>query len=347
MKFFIPFLVSVVPLVLHLAATTQAAPLAVQGDLRARDPTDSLVDDLVARALNLRKLSQTIQAIQKGQTARKSADDKKKALNSKTIRNLKKPKTTDPAKMAPKDKQAQKGIGQAITKAVKDKKDKNRSKLEAKKKTPAQAAKSKEEKAQRRKDRKATGAPAPPPKAPGKKAVEKKDKKAITSAERNQVKDAFKKADRKKKEIGNLPGRKDTFEVGKNKFSGKDVRQGVFNSYLHKGHPVGDSPANKNPKTFNNSPYSATHPDPNLRNKPAIPAPGYRKGREYPIKTNSHNGYTGSGPVGAGRVVTYKDGAKKEVAVIGHDASKGGDPTDHYLAKHTKAKRELIEDWDM
>lgn len=92
------------------------------------------------------------------------------------------------------------------------------------------------------------------------------------------------------------------------------------------------------PKRFNNRPYSATHPDPALAGKRPIANAG--KGQEYPIKSGSHNGYIGSGDVGAGRIVLYKnkkDRQRTSYAVIGHDPARGGDASDHYLATHTKA----------
>jgi len=65
---------------------------------------------------------------------------------------------------------------------------------------------------------------------------------------------------------------------------------------------------------------------------------------EYPIKSGSKTGWIGVGEVGAGRVITYDRWGKSKYAVVGHDLSKGGDPTDHYLAKQQKAKRELYDE---
>jgi hypothetical protein len=85
------------------------------------------------------------------------------------------------------------------------------------------------------------------------------------------------------------------------------------------------------PKDFENRPYSATHGDTNLRGKRPLPADG-KNFKEYPVINKSPNGWTGSGDVGALRAVTYEQGGKRRAAVIGHDPSRGGDHSDHYVA---------------
>jgi hypothetical protein len=187
----------------------------MQSDLfaRARKKTPSPAK----HPLSPKQLSQRIQNVQKGQTARKEAQNKKASLNSRTTRHLKKPKTNDPKKMTANDKAAQKSIGQKITTARNNKKAERAKKLESKKNSPAKAAQNKADKAQRRKDRKASGSPPPAPKTPGKKALAKKERKAITPQERKQVNNAFKGANNRKNKVQNLPGRKDTFAVGNSK----------------------------------------------------------------------------------------------------------------------------------
>lgn len=63
--------------------------------------------------------------------------------------------------------------------------------------------------------------------------------------------------------------------------------------------------------------------------------------KEYPV---TQNGWTGKGSVGPARVITSNQGGRDTFhGVIGHDTKRGGDKDDHYLATHTKAKRELDE----
>lgn len=97
------------------------------------------------------------------------------------------------------------------------------------------------------------------------------------------------------------------------------------------------------PKEFRNDPYSSTRPDTALAGKKPIPvAPGSAppKLKEYPVKSQPA-GWTGSGKVGAGRVITSTDSKGKDTfhGVLGHDEKKGGDKDDHYLATKTKAKK--------
>jgi hypothetical protein len=98
----------------------------------------------------------------------------------------------------------------------------------------------------------------------------------------------------------------------------------------------------RQPKNFNNRPYAADHGDAGLAGKKALP----QNGKEYPIIDNSPNGWTGQGAVGALRAVTYKQGGKRKLSVVGHDTSRGGDANDHYTATVTPATRELDLDFE-
>ncbi len=66
---------------------------------------------------------------------------------------------------------------------------------------------------------------------------------------------------------------------------------------------------------------------------------------EYPV-THQENGWRNNGRPGPGRVIMSNDGEHDIFhGVIGHDPKRGGDNdiNEHYLATHTKAKREVDE----
>jgi len=356
MKFTLASIVAFLPL---LAAVANAAPASYnrrstelsEEMLMTRQPTEYIYDDLTTRAK--KKLpapgphANTILNTQKAQVARKTAKDKNAAKNQKVLKAFKKPVHDKKAK-TPADKAADKKRGQAMTKAMKDHKAKNTAWHAAGKKTPEQVKARKAAQTARRADRKA-GKPVTPP-APHvvrkKSGSAPKPKERLTPAQKATNKAAFKDANAKLRATQKLPGRKDTYTVGKTTVTGKDVRQGIFNTHLHKARPIGDS-ENKNPKVFENRPYSATHPT--LAGQKAIKSKVDGQIYENPLK-KSHQGHI-SGTPGAARVMTYEKDGKSKFKVMGHDTAAGGDASDHYKAKHTPAKRDFLEvedfeDWE-
>ncbi|RXW13655.1 hypothetical protein EST38_g12197 [Candolleomyces aberdarensis] len=214
----------------------------------------------------------------------------------------------------------------------------------SKKNTPAQKTAKKVAQTARRADRKAKGLPSP--------ANQASTKNRVSKEQKNNVKQRFRAANDKLRKTEGVPGRKDTVSVGSHKTDGRAVRQSAFNSYLHSKTPVGNSPflisdcsdisTFRQPKNFNNRPYASTHKDAKLANQKAIP----QSGKEYPIIDKNPNGWTGQGAVGALRTVTYKQGGKRKLAVVGHDTSRGGDANDHYKATVSPGKRELDLDFE-
>ncbi|KDR72106.1 hypothetical protein GALMADRAFT_1344338 [Galerina marginata CBS 339.88] len=168
------------------------------------------------------------------------------------------------------------------------------------------------------------------PKAPAKpkfRWADKADKKQVSAALRN--------AAQRMQNTANLPARGDAFKIseGEAPYSGAHARKAVMNSYLNQNSPVGPQLM---PKPFSNFAYSRTHPEVALRGKSPIPGT-HPNLVEYPLTAN---GWTGHTKVGAARVITSSTGVAgahndRFFGVIGHDASRGGDSNDHYLAHHT------------
>ncbi|KAJ2912451.1 hypothetical protein MD484_g7959, partial [Candolleomyces efflorescens] len=194
------------------------------------------------------------------------------------------------------------------------------------KKSPEQKRMTKEAAVQRKKERQRTGLSSPDNQAKLAKNVK------LTKQEKQNVKDRFAAARQKYANTLGMPGRKQTATVGSNSANGREVKNSVFNSYLHQKNPLGNQ---RMPKPFNNAPYDATHGT--LANKKPLPATA-KNLKEYPVIKDSTNGWTGNSPVGALRTITYKSGGKRYAAVVGHDTdpARGGTPQDHYVAKITR-----------
>lgn len=214
----------------------------------------------------------------------------------------------------------------ALTQARKDRKTERGNQWAAKKNTPAQKATTKANAAARRQDRQRTGAPSPANQAKLAKNVKP------TKQEKKNVKDRFQAARQKYGQTQGMPARGQTATVGTNSASGREVRNSVFNSYLHQKNPIGTQ---RLPKKFNNDPYSATHGT--LANQRPLPQTA-KQLKEYPVIKNSPNGWTGNGKVGALRTITYKNGGQRHAAVVGHDTNpaRGGTADDHYVATVTR-----------
>ncbi|KAJ2922444.1 hypothetical protein H1R20_g14648, partial [Candolleomyces eurysporus] len=206
--------------------------------------------------------------------------------------------------------------------------------LAAAKKTPEQKKDKKAAQTARRADRKKTGTPAPA------NAVSTKQK--VSKQQKHAVKQRFQSAKNKLGKTQGLPGRKSTITVGEEITNGRAVRQAAFNTYLHSKTPISRDAGNKQPKQFKNIPYDKAHKDVSLRGKKPLP----QNGKEYPIRNKGPNGFTGQGSVGALRTVTYKQGGKNHVKVVGHDASRGTDPNDHYVGTVTKREFDLYFEED-
>ncbi|RDB24828.1 hypothetical protein Hypma_007362 [Hypsizygus marmoreus] len=222
-------------------------------------------------------------------------------------------------------KDIQRVRSQAITAAQRKRKADATARWEAAKLTPAQKHKAKA-------DVKTVGSSTKPP--------------GLTPEDRNQVQSALKNAGDRMQDTVNIPGRKDQFTVGKNKWSGNEVRKAILNSYLHTPVPVGH-PLNRNPKDFRNDMYDLSHPD--LAGQ--RPIPGNPIGlKEYPVIKNSPAGWNGGSAVGPGRVITSSvDGMDTFHGVVAHNPTRVGADDDHYLAKHkvgprNKAKRSEVDD---
>jgi len=315
-----------------LFVAVHAAPTPACGsDLCAQVNTRSLdgleYEDLVYRTKssgsNKVAISDGIKAAQKQQAAN-IAKDTRKTNSNKKVMDKAVGKAAAPIKKFREDEKAKGTPLDKINKGT----DRLRNQVKGKAVADAQAA---AKQARTEKWAAAKGKPNPNPGAPNSRP---------TKEMRHNVKQRFQAA---KTALGNtkdVPKRTDSFSVGKDKADGKAVRQAAFNTHLHSKTPIGRNADNTQPKPFNNRPYAASHPDPALAGK----KPLAQNGKEYPIKNNSPNGWTGSGPVGAMRTVTTKEKGQKRVNVIGHDASRGGDKDDHYVA--TKTSRSLF-DYDL
>ncbi|KAJ2912940.1 hypothetical protein MD484_g7475, partial [Candolleomyces efflorescens] len=206
---------------------------------------------------------------------------------------------------------------------------------DANKKSPAAKAATKQAAATKRQQRKRTGAPSPgnQPKLP-------KNVKP-TPQQKQDVRNHLEAARQKYEQTQGLPGRGQTVTVGLNSATGREARQSVFNSYVHKKSPIGRQ---RVPKRFGNHPYSNRHGDRRLRGQRPIPGGG-RSFKEFPLIPNSATGWTGQGPVGALRSITYKKGygahKSRHAAFIGHDPNRRGTPGDHYLAQITSGKTDM------
>ncbi|KAJ2913117.1 hypothetical protein MD484_g7289, partial [Candolleomyces efflorescens] len=356
MKFSLTF-VALVSTALFAVVHAAPAPLCdgeLCSEVAARDLGDVAFEDLAVRASKAKakapakapakaskkssgsqkaNISQGILNAQKKQGNRVDARKKKSANNKKVVQtaggqikkdvNAARDKARakgKPLTNAQVDKKKAGAANRAISKAQKANKAAKTAKYNAAKKTPQQKKDRKAAQTARRAERRKTGAAAPA------NAVSKKQK--VSKQQKHAVKQRFQSAKTKLGKTQGLPGRKASISVGKEKTDGRAVRQATFNSYLHSKTPIGRNPINKQPKQFNNRPYSATHKDRTIAGKKPLP----QNGKEYPIKNNSPNGFTGQGSVGALRAVTYKKGGKNHVKVMGHDASRGTDPNDHYVA---------------
>ncbi|KAF9461725.1 hypothetical protein BDZ94DRAFT_1263186 [Collybia nuda] len=243
-----------------------------------------------------------------------------------------------------KNKNAKAAGDRAITQVQKDNKADRQAKWNAAKKTPAQAAAAKAQKAKDRADRKAgvpSAKPAGPPTQP------KKPKNVKPSAEDRKAAVAhLKSSGQRMQNTEGIPHRKDTYGIPNGQkngvmqhknVTGKDVRKGVFMSNVNAPNPIAPPGATGGgrPGSFRNDPYSPTHPDKNLAGKPPFPGVAPNAGQEYPVLAGSPVGWTGRGPVGAGRVITEPKGGAggkdKFHGVIAHDPSRKGDKTDHYV----------------
>lgn len=354
MKFSISF-IALVSATLFAVVHAAPAPMCngeLCSEVAARDLSDVAFDDLAVRAKKSSgsqkgKISQGILDAQKKQGARVDKKKTKTANNKKVVQkngagikasvNAARDKAKakgKPLTPAQVDKKKTGAASRVITQNQKAKKQERKDKWAAAKKTPDQKKANKAAQTARRAERKKTGTPAPPNAASTKQKVSKQQKHA--------VKQRFQSAKDKLGKTQGLPGRKDTVTVGKEKTDGRAVRQATFNTHLHSKTPIGRNPINKQPKQFNNRPYDKGHKDASLAGKKPLP----QNGKEYPIKNNSPNGFTGQGSVGALRTVTYKQGGKNHVKVLGHDASRGADPNDHYVGTVTKGKRGLDFDFE-
>ncbi|RXW17942.1 hypothetical protein EST38_g7913 [Candolleomyces aberdarensis] len=355
MKFSISF-VALVSTALFAVVHAAPAPMCngeLCSEVAARDLSDVAFDDLAVRASKAKapakapakaskkssgsqkaNISQGILNAQKKQGNRVEAQKKKTATNKKHVQqngakikadvNAARDKAKakgKPLTPAQVEKKKTGAASRVISQKQKDNKQAKKTKLAAAKKTPEQKKDRKAAQTARRADRKKTGTPAPA------NAVSTKQK--VSKQQKHAVKQRFQSAKDKLGKTQGLPGRKSTVAVGKEKTDGRAVRQAAFNTHLHSKTPIGRNPINKQPKQFNNRPYDKAHKDASLRGKKPLP----QNGKEYPIKNNSPNGYTGQGSVGALRTVTYKKGGQNHVKVLGHDASRGTDPNDHYVGK--------------
>lgn len=361
MKFSISF-VALVSTALFAVVHAAPAPMCngeLCSEVAARDLSDVAFDDLAVRASKAKapatkakapatkapakaskkssgsqkaNISQGILNAQKKQGNRVEAQKKKTANNKKHVQqngakikadvNAARDKAKGkgkPLTPAQVEKKKTGAASRVISQKQKENKQAKKDKWTAAKKTPEQKKDKKAAQTARRADRKKTGTPAPA------NAVSTKQK--VSKQQKHAVKQRFQSAKDKLGKTQGLPGRKDTITVGKEKTDGRAVRQAAFNTHLHSKTPIGRNPINKQPKQFNNRPYDKAHKDASLRGKKPLP----QNGKEYPIKNNSPNGYTGQGSVGALRTVTYKQGGKNHVKVLGHDASRGTDPNDHYV----------------
>ncbi|KAJ2936327.1 hypothetical protein H1R20_g767, partial [Candolleomyces eurysporus] len=321
----------------------------------ARDVADPvMLDDLVTRAkkssgVNNAATSKRILAVQKAQGQGPQKARVKKAANAAIQQGA---KASVENKVQAFRSQAKKGVAtgrqinaqadkirgqeksRVLGQARVDRKAAKTQEWAAKKNTPQQKAATRNAAAARRQDRKTNKLPSPANQAKLAKNVKP------TKQEKNNVKNRFQAARQKFGQTQGMPARGQTVNVGSNAASGRAVRQGVFNSYLHKKTPIGHNAANRQPKPFMNSRYSASHGDANLRGTRPLPR-NAKKVQEYPVINNSPNGWTGNGKVGALRAVTYKQGGQRRAAVIGHDTSRGGDANDHYVATRE------VESFDM
>lgn len=69
------------------------------------------------------------------------------------------------------------------------------------------------------------------------------------------------------------------------------------------------------PKRFNNDPYSHIHGDTSLRGNRPLPQEG-KAFKEFPAIRNNPSGWTSTGPVGAMRTITYKEGGRRSLGTI-------------------------------
>ncbi|KAJ2912452.1 hypothetical protein MD484_g7958, partial [Candolleomyces efflorescens] len=215
----------------------------------------------------------------------------------------------------------------ALTQGLKDRKAARGKAWADKKKSPEERAKVNKDAADRRKQRVKYGNATPL------NAIKLEKNIKLTKQEKKNVKDRFAAAKEKHKQLKDtMPKRGQTATVGSSSAQGRDIRNSVFNSNLHRKNPLGTQ---RMPKKFNNDPYSKIHGT--LANQRPLPATAKRL-KEYPIIRNSPNGWTGNGPVGPLRTVTYKDGGRRHAAVIGHDTNpaRGGNADDHYVATVTR-----------
>jgi len=305
---------------------TVAAPLPDTADddlaIARRELSTEFDADLVARKLAAHQVLHQANAALKAQAKKPIAKQKKAQVNKKVTDKISKPKTAGYSKM---NQEQRKHADAANTKAH------NTAKSQAVSGAQKQAKLDRTKKWADHKKTTYTKTPKAVPKAP-------KVSKETKAEHRGQVKGELHAAATRMKATHGIPGRHDHFEVGGNKYSGKDTRKAVMNSHLNEKIPVGRGD-NKLPKPFRNDPYSATHGDAALRGKHPIPG-GHSNLKEYPL---TPHGWTGSGAVGPARVITSQQGGKDHFhGVIGHDLKAKGDKDDHYLAKH-HVKREVDE----
>ncbi|KAJ2912938.1 hypothetical protein MD484_g7477, partial [Candolleomyces efflorescens] len=282
-----------------------------------------------AAAKNRQATTDRILAIQKAQGKKPERKAEKKRARDAVLKSGAKninARTAKYKKRPDKDGQRRKEQNRELSQARKNRKAERANQWAAKKNTKAQKDVTKAAATARRQERRRTGASAP-------KNQPKQEKNVKPTKQlRQNVKDRFKGArDMYAKTLG-MPARKQTATVGTTKATGREVRNAVFNSYVHRKKPIGDQ---KMPKVFDNSKYSADHPDPNLRGKRPL-SEGGKAFKEFPVIPKSQSGWIGSGRVGAMRTITYKEGGEKRMSVIGHDPSRGGDGGDHYVAKITR-----------
>ncbi|KAG6835674.1 hypothetical protein H0H93_015843 [Arthromyces matolae] len=164
----------------------------------------------------------------------------------------------------------------------------------------------------------------------------KSKSKALSAAERADVKQAFSDAKQEMSTIQGLPQRNDRYTVGTGECTGREVRAAIFNTLLHCNYPIGRNIKNKQPKTFMNRPYPNNHPDDSLRGKTPLPAT-ITDIKEYNVN-RAPLGWLGSSNFGPMRVMTYTEGTDKKFDVVGHNPRLGGNPNDHYVAEKVVAE---------
>jgi len=175
--------------------------------------------------------------------------------------------------------------------------------------------------------------PAGTPKQPRPQALRKPGEiRAAKAEKRDQRKAAgqeLKAAGNRMKNTADLPGRKTTHTVAGEQRSGRDVRQSVMLSHLNEKNPIPHGKKTEYPKTINRYPNPNYERDTKALGQYVVPQGGVQ---EYPIKQSG--GWTGGKP-GPMRSLTSVSGPDKLEAVVGHDSSRKGGATNHFVAKQT------------